>query len=183
MVAALSCLSLNSGLAAPRDEIQHAVLAGGRTSVEAATAAQFLMAFTSVAIRVKKPGLTESVTAGIKLRADLAPEITVATLRVQRTGRDFKDGPDACHWVDAIIRAAIAAAPSARRAIVQAASEAEPTARECIFAAAEMRDSNIATAFLRPSGVDAGYIYGSAIGTINPGNFSGQGDVVSPFQP
>ena len=58
--------------------------------------------------------------------------------------------------------------------------EAEPTARECIFVVAEIYDF---TAFFCPPGVEAVNINSSTIGTINPGNFSGQGDVVSPIQP
>jgi hypothetical protein len=181
--AALGCLSVSSGVAAPRDEIQRAVLAGGGTSVETATTAQFLMAFSSVAIRVKKQTLTENVTAGIELRANLAPAITVAALRVQRSKQDFKDGPEACLWVDSIIRTAIAAAPSERVAIVRAALEAEPSARECIFAAAEMHDGNTGSASFRPSGIDAGNVNSTSIGTINPGNFAGLGGIVSPFRP
>ena len=180
VAAALGFFPMSSGLAAPRDEIQHAIAAGGAASVEAATTDQFLMAFTSVSVRGKKQTLIENVVAGINLRADLAPEITIAALRVQKNKRDFRDGPDACHWVDSIIRAAIAAAPLAKVAIVRAALEAEPTARECIFAAAEIYDF---TAFFCPPGVEAGNLNSSTIGTINPGNFSGQGDVVSPFQP
>jgi hypothetical protein len=180
LVAALGFLPVHSGLAAPRDEIQHAIAAGGAASVEAATTAQFLMAFTSVAVRGNKQTLIENVVAGIKLRADLAPEITVAALRVQKNKRDFRDGPGACHWVDSITRAALAAAPLAKAAIVHTALDAEPTARECIFAAAEISDF---AAFFCPPGVEAGNINSSTTGTINPGNFSGQGAVVSPFQP
>ena len=183
MIVTLGSLCVSSGLAAPQEEIQNAVIAGGSASVDEATAPQFIMAFSSVAVHVKKQTLTENLTAGIKLRGDLAPEITVAALRVQRTRQDFKDGPDACLWVDSIIRAAILAAPSQKRAIVHAAVEADPAARECIFAAARMSDGINATAFFRPSGVDAGNIDSSTTGTINPGNFSGHGDIVSPFRP
>lgn len=182
-VIALNAFCVGNGFAAPTDEIRRANIAGGAASIESATAAQFVKAFNSVAIRTRELKLSECVTAGIKLRGDLAPQITVAALRVGRSGQDFKGDADACQWVDPIVRAAIAAAPATKSAIIRAAVEAEPYAEECIFAAAGMQKGDTETAFFRPSGVDAGNINSASIGTINPGNFSGQGNIVSPFQP
>jgi hypothetical protein len=86
------------------------------------------------------------------MRLDLAPQITVATLRAHRSGGKKIAGKEAsCDWVDPIIRTAIAAAPSAKDAIVQAAIAAEPYARECILAAAAMSDKDLRVAYTRRS--------------------------------
>lgn len=142
----------------------------------AATPGQFIKAYRAVLTRVKEEKRCLYITAAIKLRADLAPQITAATLRAHQLATK-----DACDWVDPLIRCAIAAAPNDKAAIVKAALEAEPYARECILAAAGMGDGS-QTAFLRPPGVDAGNINSTAIGTINPGNL-GQGNVVTPILP
>lgn len=176
-MAALS-LTIGSTMAAPIDEISRAVLAGGAASVEAATPVQFVKAYRSVLTRVKEEKRCPYVTAGIKLRPDLAPQITAATLRAHQF-----ESKDSCNWVDPFIRCALAAAPNAKAAIVRAALEAEPFARECILAAAGLGDGDTQTAFFRPPGVDAGNINSTAIGTINPGNIGGQGNVVSPPTP
>jgi GAF domain-containing protein len=65
-------------------------------------------------------------------------------------------------------------------AIIHVALEAEATAREGTFATAEICDL---TTFFCPPIVEAGNNDSSTIGTINPGNFFGRGDVVSPSQP
>lgn len=175
----LSWLTASSIVAAPADDISRAVAAGGAASVEAATPVQFIKAYSSVLTRVDEQKFPQYVTAGTKLRPDLAPQITTATLRAHRA-----DPKDTCNWVDPIIRAAIAAAPDAKRAIVRAALDAEPYARECILAAAGMSSGDDSQqAFFRPPGVDAGNINSTSIGTINPGNISGQGNVVSQAQP
>ncbi|HMJ05772.1 MAG TPA: hypothetical protein VK474_05905 [Chthoniobacterales bacterium] len=180
MVTAGTLLFVSSSVtvAAPTDEITRAVIAGGATSVETATPTEFVKAFRSVLIRVEEKNRCAYVSAGIKLRPDLAPQITSATLRAHR--RPLNDTDD-CNWVDPLIRCAIAAAPNAKAEIVQAALEAEPYARECILAAAGLHDGD-ATAFLRRPGVDAGNINSSSLGTINPGNISGQGNVQSGNQ-
>jgi len=172
-------LNATNVLAAPVDEIRNAVIAGGAGNVEAATPAQFVRAFSAVLTRVPERKYPDYVSGAIKLRSDLAPQITVAALRAHEN-----DPKDSCHWVDPILRAAIAAAPTAKDAIVRAALQAEPFSKECIFAAAGIKDGDgIGTAFFRPSGVDAGSINSSAIGTINPANLSAQGNEVSRSRP
>lgn len=172
---ALLILTIVCGVAAPADEIARAVTAGGASSVEDATPVQFVRAYSSVLIRVKESKRCEYLTAAIKLRTDLAPQITAATLRAHQPGVD-----DTCDWVNPLIRCAIAAAPTAKDVIVRAAIEAQPYARECILAAAGVNDGS-QLAF-RPRGVDAGNINSSSLGTINPGNISGQGNVQSGNQ-
>src|SRR5204863_7459955 len=86
----------------------------------------------------------EYVGAAVRARPDLAPRIVVAALTVSRVSprTDFKDfkqpvGKElSCEQVDCIIRAAIAAHPSAAREIVDAAIAAAPLLRDCIVAAA-----------------------------------------------
>lgn len=169
------CLSIAPVHAAPADEITAAVLASGASSVESATPVQFTRAYSSVLTRVPERKHCEYLTAAIRLRPDLAGGITAATLRAHRPGVD-----DDCNWVNPVIRCALAAAPSAREAIVRASIDLLPEARECILAAAGMDDGQFVS--FRPPGVDAGNINSTALGTINPGNFSGQGNVVSPGQ-
>ena len=164
--------------ASPADEISRAVLAAGATSVAQANAQTFIQGFSAVIVRAKASNIAGYVTAAIKLRPDLASAITVAALRAHH-----QDATDrSCGWVDSIIRAAIAAAPDAKKALVRAAIEAEPWARECILAAAGM-SSDTEMAFFRPPGVDAGNVNSAAIGTINPANIGASGGVVSPERP
>ena len=177
---ALCAVGARHAAAIPSDEIRHAVTAGGAAEVATAASAKFVRAFSALLARVPAKTHPDYVTAAIKLRSDLAPEITVAALHAHRRPRN--DVVDSCDWIDAIIRAAIAAAPPAKEAIVRAAVKAEPFAQKCIFAAAGIQD-DVQTAFLQLSGIDAGNINSSSLGTINPANISGQGNVVSPFQP
>lgn len=165
--------------ASPADEISRAVIAAGAPSVKAADAATFARGFTAVVIRIKCPNIAPYVTAAIKLRPDLAPQITVAALKAHR--RNVNDV--SCECIDPIIRAAIAAAPEARKEILRVALDAAGWARECILAAAGPTETE--TAFFRPAGVDAGNINNSAIGTINPANVGsgGQGNPVTPNSP
>ena len=179
LAAALCVAALSTVLAAPADEISSAVSAGGAT-VREATPAQFVRALSSMLTRIKEQKFPEYASSAIKLRPDLAPQITAATLRARRPGIQVDDS---CNWVNRIIRAAVAAAPDAKAAIVRAALQQEPAARECIFAAAGMQDGDgTQTAFFRPPGVDAGNINSSAIGTISPGNISAQRSVRSDNQ-
>ena len=137
--------------AAPADDIQRAVARAGAPSVSAAPADVFLHAFSSVVVRARG-NAAAYVAAAIATRPDLAPQITVAALRAHRSGGK-KGGEQvvSCDWVDPIIRAAIAAAPSQAVAIVVAAIDAEPYARECILAAAQMSDKDLRLAYTRRS--------------------------------
>ena len=175
LVAAVAFLP-SSAQASPSDEISRAVIAAGASSVAHADAKQFIQGFSSVVIRPKCKDIAMYVTAAIKLRPDLASEITVAALKAHPG-----DVTASCDCVDPVIHAAVLAAPDAKKALVRAAIESQPWARECILAAAGMTGET-ETAFLRPSGVDAGNVNGAAIGTINPANVgaAGQGNVNTP---
>lgn len=197
-------LGANVGaLASPSGEISRAVIVGGATSVKQADAHSFVLAFSSVFVRARKSDDTLAyLSAAVKLRPDFAAQITVAALNAhRRDGKDSGDKQISCDWVARIIRAAVTANPDAAAAITKATLLAEPSARQCIIAAAiaaapdqrvaileaaaQVTDESGLTAFLRPSGVDAGNINSSAIGTINPGNIGsgGQGNVNSPETP
>ena len=196
-----------SSIAAPADDIQRAVATAGASSVSAAPADVFLHAFSSVVVRARG-NVAAYVAAAISMRPDLAPQITVAALRAYRpSGKKGGEQVVSCDWVDPIIRAAIAAAPSQADAIVRAAIDAQPYARECILAAAgtsnrvaytkrsdgkEVIDGKEVltpkeapcpecppSAWLRPPGIDVGNVNSSIVGTINPANL-GQGGIVSP---
>jgi hypothetical protein len=163
--------------ASPADEITKAVLAAGATSVADANAKTFIKGFSSVIVRPKCDDIARYVTAAVKLRPDLVSPITIAAIRAHR-----RDVPDlSCDCVDPIIRAAILAAPDAKKALVKAAIDSEPWARECIVSASGL-SRETETAFFRPPGVDAGNVNGAAIGTINPANVgaSGQGNKNTP---
>jgi hypothetical protein len=193
--------------AAPSDEIQRAVAKSGAPSASAASPDVFLHAFSSVVVRARG-NAAAYVAAAIAMRHDLAPQITVAALRAYRpSGKKGGQQVVSCDWVDPIIRAAIAAAPSQADAIVRAAIDAQPYARECVLAAAGMSNTVAYTkrsrsdgkeviggkevlnpcpevppsAYLRPPGIDVGNVNSSIIGTINPANL-GQGGIVSPEQ-
>src|SRR5438477_5333154 len=98
--------------AAPSGDIQRAVARAGAPSVSAASPDVFLHAFSSVVVRARGNAVAY-VAAAIAMRHDLAPQITVAALRAHRSGGK-KGGEQvvSCDWVDPIIRAAVAAAPS-----------------------------------------------------------------------
>jgi hypothetical protein len=208
-IAAIAAMSIvaSSIQAAPADDIQRAVAKAGASSVSAAPADVFLHAFSSVVVRARG-NVPAYVAAAIAARPDLAPQITVAALRAYLpSGKKGGKQLVSCDWVDPIIRAAIAAAPSQADAIVRAALDAEPYARECILAAAGMSKSVAYTkrsdgkevisgkeeiapkeapcplcppsAWLRPPGIDVGNVNSSIVGTINPANL-GQGGIVSP---
>jgi len=170
-----ACIVASSVQAQPSDEIRRAVAAAGAPSVSQAPPDTFLHAFSSVLVRSRGADVPAYVSAACTMRPDLAPQITVAALRAHRSGgKEIIEKQVSCDWVDPIIRAAIAAAPSAANAIVQAAIAAEPYARECILAAAGQAP---AEAFLRPPGIDVGNVNSSIVGTINPANL-GQGGIV-----
>jgi len=167
----------------------------------------FLHAFSSVLVRSRGSDVSAYVSAAVTMRPDLAPQITVAALRAYRpSGKKGGEQVVSCDWVDPIIRAAIAAAPSRADAIVRAAIDAQPYARECILAAAGMSNRFAYTkrsdgkevisgkeeispkeevapcppsAWLRPPGIDVGNVNSAIVGTINPANL-GQGGIVSP---
>ena len=196
--------------AAPSNEIERAVAKSGAPSASQASPDVFLHAFSSAVVRARG-NAAAYVAAAIAMRHDLAPQITVAALRANHTGRNKVVGQEAsCDWVDPIVRTAIAAAPSQSAAIVRAATDAEPYARACILACAGTRDPckdlSLAytrrhdgkeviggkevlnpcpevppSAYLRPPGIDVGNVNSSIIGTINPANL-GQGGIVSPEQ-
>ena len=178
ITAAAAMLLITGGYAAPSDDIARAVTAQGFAEVEKATPAVFARAFTSVLLRTKPRNFPDHVSSAIKLRPDLAPQITIAALRAYPRGRG--DAADSCSWGDAIIRAAVTTAPSARDAIGAAAAKAQPELRDCIFASVGL--SGMELAFYRREAVNSGFLASNRVGVLNPANLSNLGNTVSPNQ-
>src|SRR6266566_1498203 len=162
------------------DELTRAVRVAGASSIDTATPEQFLRALNSLFVRSNPRQVCDYVAAAVSARPDLAERIVVAALSVERVGRsDFKDFKQpvgkqiSCEDIDCIIRAAIAAHPSATREIVSAAVAAAPLLRDCIVAAANLaQPCQEANAFVEPN----------ILNSINPANTIPQ-EVVSPEQP
>jgi len=162
------------------DELTRAVRVAGASSIETATPEQFLRALNSLFVRSNPRQVCDYVAAAVRARPDLAERIVVAALSVERVGRsDFKDFKQpvgkqiSCEDIDCIIRAAIAAHPSAAREIVSAAVAAAPLLRDCIVAAANLaQPCQEANAFVEPH----------ILNSVNPANTI-PGEVVSPEQP
>lgn len=84
-------------LASPSEEISKAVAASGRNNVKAASADQFINAFSSVLVGVDDEESASYVAAAKKLRPDLAPRITAAATEVDSDpGDNSTESPD---WV------------------------------------------------------------------------------------
>ncbi len=82
-------------LASPSEEISKAVAASGKNNVKAASADQFINAFSSVMVGVDQEDSASYVAAAKKLRPDLAPRITSAAAEVDSDpGEGTTDGPD-----------------------------------------------------------------------------------------
>ena len=158
-------------------ELTRAVRVSGASSIDTATPEQFLRALNSLFVRSNARQVCDYVAAAVSARPNLADRIVVAALSVERVGRsDFKQPVGkqiSCEDIDCIIRAAIAAHPSATREIVSAAVAAAPLLRDCIVAGANaVQPCQEANAFVEPRLID----------TINPTNFVPP-EVVSPEQP
>src|SRR6266403_2762802 len=168
-----------AGSAYGNDALTRAVNVAGASSVATATPDQLLRALNSLFVRSNAREVCAYVGAAVRARPDLAPQIVVAALRVSRVSprTDFKDfkqpiGKEiSCEEIDCIIRAAIAAHPSASREIVDAAMAAAPLLRDCILAAAA-QPCPLANAPVQPT----------ILAPINPANFV-PAPVVSPEQP
>ncbi len=189
---AVSTLAVSAG---PSEEISRAVSDAGATNVKRADKATFLRGYQAVLSQTKNAQLPGYVTAAIRLRPDLAPDLTAATVSTwARRGHDsdgkeiLSDKEISCDQIDQIIRAAILADPDATDAIVRAAIQAAPYARECILAAANQPEAPGEG----PTTVVSNRGFGGpgSIGTINPSNIGGggvgtggQGGVVSRAQP
>jgi hypothetical protein len=156
------------------DDLTAAVRVAGASSVATATPEQFMRALNSLFVRSNADEVCAYVGAAVRARPDLADRIVVAALSVNKIGRsDFRRPASreiSCEEVDCIIRAAVAAHPSAAREIADAAMAAAPLLRDCVIAAAA-RPCPPANAFVQPV----------IPNTVNPANFVPP--VVSPEQP
>jgi hypothetical protein len=141
---ALALFAAQSAFASPTTEITRAVNVAGGADVKHAVPSIFMQGFNAVIIKVKQTERPLYVSAAVKMRPDLAPWITVATLNT----RDRHS----CEDVSAISKAAIAAAPDSRYAITRAVLAAQPTSRrQCILQAAGISDKDIRMAYARRS--------------------------------
>ncbi|MGI8482563.1 MAG: hypothetical protein ACR2MF_10980 [Chthoniobacterales bacterium] len=152
LAVALALFTASSTFAnSPTDEISRAARVAGGADIKQLTPAEFLQGFRAVVIRVKQTDLPLYVSTAVKMRPDLAAQTTVAALNARPLDRRT------CESVDAIIRAAVTAAPTARYAIAQAALIAQPASRECILAAAGTSEADLTLAYARRSdGKDVG---------------------------
>src|SRR5438552_14825285 len=142
---ALALFSGQSVFASPATEINRAVNVAGGVDVKHAASATFLQGFNTVVIKVKQADAPLYVSAGVKMRPDLAPQITVAALNARPMDRH------SCEEITAIIKAAIAAAPDSRYAITRAMLAALPGSRQCILAAVGIADKDLRVAYTRRS--------------------------------
>jgi hypothetical protein len=142
---ALALFAAQSAFASPTTEIARAVNVTGGADVKHAGPSTFMQGFNAVIIKVKQAETPLYVSAAVKMRPDLAPRITVATLNAR--GRDRHS----CEDINAIIKPAIAAAPDSRYAITRAVLAARPTSRQCILQAAGISDKDARVAYTRRS--------------------------------
>jgi len=142
---ALALFSGQSVFASPATEINHAVNVAGGADAKHAVPSTFMQGFNAVIIKVKQADASQYVSAAVKMRPDLAAQITVTALNAHARDRQ------SCDDISAIIKAAIAAAPDSRYAIVRAALAAQPTSRQCILAAAGIADKDLKVAYTRRS--------------------------------
>src|SRR5206468_10690958 len=73
---ALALFAGQSAFASPATEINRAVNVAGGVDVKHAASATFLQGFNTVVIKVKQADAPLYVSAGVKMRPDLAPQIT-----------------------------------------------------------------------------------------------------------
>jgi hypothetical protein len=139
-------ITLSAGqsvFASPATEINRAVNVAGGGDVKHALPSTFIQGFSAVIIKVKQAETPVYVSTAVKLRPDLAAQITVAALNARARDRH------SCDDISGIIKAAIAAAPNSRYAIIRAALAAQPASRQCILAAAGINDTDLKVAYTR----------------------------------
>lgn len=129
---AVSTSSVAASVAAPRDEITQAVIAGGATDTANASRAVFLQAFTAVAVGVKSRDLPDYAAAAIQLKPQLAAKIVANTMRIMSR----RDRSMTCISIARLVSVTIAANPDSAVAIAAAAIKARPDLKGCIIAAA-----------------------------------------------
>ena len=153
-------------------DLTRAVNVAGAGNVRTATPDQFMRALESLFVRSSPRQVCDYVAVAVRARPDLVEKIVVSALTVSRVSGQPGGKQIACDYIDCIIRAAIAAHPSATREIVSAAVSAAPLLRDCIVAAANaVQPCAEANAFVEPR----------ILNSINPANDIPE--VVSPEQP
>jgi FecR-like protein len=151
-------------------DLTRAINVAGASSVSTATSDEFMRALDSLFARSTPQKVCDYVAAAVRVRPDLAEKIVVSALTISRVDRQPGGKQISCEDIDCIIRAAIAAHPSATREIVSAAASAAPLLRDCIVAAANVvQPCANANAFVEPR----------TLNSVNPAN----DQPVSPEQP
>ena len=154
-----------------------------RASVSDDSATQFLSGFISTAIKSNGKNLISCVASAVKLRPDLASKIVVCALNIARINQQSVTARLPLNTINQIIKAAVAAAPSAASAIVTAAVESEPYARASIIAAAISaapdQESEIRIALAANSSMSILPV----LVAFNPSEAGPSGNVNSPEQP
>jgi hypothetical protein len=148
MAASIFVLALFTGsfaVASPAVEINRAVNVAGGADVKNALPSTFIQGFNAVFIKVKQAEAPHYVSTAVKMRPDLAAQITVAALNARVRDRQ------GCDEISAIIKAAIAAAPDSRYAIARAVLAALPGSRQCVLAAVGITDKDLKVAYTRRS--------------------------------
>ena len=173
-------LAIAQSTAAPPENTMPTITVQGPAS---ATATQFLSGFISTAMRLNGPNLISCTATAVKARPDLADKIIVCALNIARiNGRSFA-GRLPVALINQLIKAAVAAAPTASSAIVKAAIASEPYARDSIIAAA------VAAAPDQESEIQVAAANSSTMSmlamtvTSNPSEAGPLGPVNSPEQP
>jgi hypothetical protein len=169
-------------LASAEEELTRAAAVSGdlrETSPE-----QFLRGFTATIARMKRRELPGYVVAALQLRADLAPQITAAALRVGRNNAPA-DRRGTITFISRIITCAIEGNHAEAVATVQAALEVAPGFAECIVSAAiaAAPDQKMAIlhaaqthptlfVFLRVSRTENAGVSIDRVGALNPSSLS-----------
>jgi hypothetical protein len=169
-------------LASAQEELTRA--AGVSGDLPETSPDQFLRGFTATIVRMKRRELPGYVVAALQLRADLAPQITAAALRVARNNTPA-DRRGTLTFISRIITSAVEGNPAEAVATVQAALEVAPSFAQCILSAAiaAVPDQKMAIlhaaqthpalfAFLRVTGTDNAEVSIDSSGALKPGSLS-----------
>ena len=154
-----------------------------RASASDSSAAQFLSGFISTAMRLEGQNLASSVATAVKLRPDLAGKIVVCAFNIARIRGQSVTGRLSLDTINQIIKAAVAAAPSAAPAIVTAAIESEPYARDSIILAAITAAPDQESAILLAVASTSSMSILPVLVVFNPAEAGAFGNVNSPEQP
>jgi hypothetical protein len=185
LALACSLVMASKALAAPSDELTHAIQATGAHNIKEAPVDQFRRAFISVLVGKKERDFPLYVSAAVKLRPGLADKIVVSALNICRLNTHGKNHQIPCDIIGRIINAAVTANPDAAEAIVRAAISSEPYARSCIVAAAiaAAPDQELTIRRAASENESIAFLQAHGAGNINPVDLAAEEPVTSQEQP